>query len=110
MKRTKVALDANIPQRLVRMLQSGFGDQGFEFIWEPEFAAANASDEIWTASFRRFGGHVVLSGDRNLAKRPHQILAFMDNDLIGFFFDKHWCGQDITFKTGHIMLWWSTLR
>lgn len=75
MKRTKVALDANLPPRFVRMLQSGFGDQGYEFLWEPNFAPAEAADESWAASFSRFGGEVVLSADKNIARRPHQILG-----------------------------------
>ena len=67
------------------MLQSAFGDQGFEFIWEPQFDVATAKDEHWAVSFSRFGGELVISGDRNIGKRPHQIAAFMDCKLVCFF-------------------------
>jgi len=109
-RRIKVALDANVPQRLVWMLQSGFGDQGFEFLWEPNFAAANAKDEAWTAAFRRFGGQLVITGDKNLAKRPHQILAFMESGLIGFFFERRWANHDLPFKAAHMMIWWPRIQ
>jgi hypothetical protein len=109
-KRIKVALDANVPQRLVRMLQSAFGDQGYEFLWEPDFAAANAKDEVWVAKFRRFGGQIAITGDRNIARRPHQIIAFMESDLIGFFFDSNWGEKDLTFKAAHLVMWWPRIQ
>jgi hypothetical protein len=92
------------------MLRSGFGDHGFEFLWEPDFAAANAPDEAWSAAFRRFGGEIVISGDKNLAKRPHQILAFMETGLVGFFLDRKWSGQDMTFKAAHLIMWWPRIQ
>lgn len=110
MKRTKVALDANIPQRLVRMLTAGFGDQGFEFLWEPNFALANAADEDWATAFRRFGGEVILTGDANIAKRPHQIMAIQGLRLTGFFFHHKWSDQDMAFKAGHLMMWWPRIQ
>jgi hypothetical protein len=105
-KRTKVALDANVPERLVRLLNSAFGDQGFEFLHEPSFAAATAEDEVWAAAFRRFGGRIAISADRNIAKRPHQLLAFAENGLISFFLDARWHGHDMSFKAAHLILWW----
>lgn len=110
MKRTKVALDVNIPQRLARLLRTGFADQGFEFIYEKEFAPGNASDEFWAVAFKRFGGAVVISGDKNIAKRPHQILAFKENDLIGFFCESRWAGMDGAYKVAHLIYWWPRIQ
>jgi hypothetical protein len=33
-----------MPKRLVRLLNTGFGSQGFEFVYETEFAAARDED------------------------------------------------------------------
>lgn len=110
MKLRKVALDANIPYRLVAMLNSGFKDQGYEFIWEPKFASPSAKDEHWATIFRRFGGEIVITGDKNIAKRPHQILAFKENDLICFFNTNTWAEHDMTFKCAHTMMWWMRIQ
>ena len=110
MKRIKVACDANIPERAVRMLAAGFQEDGFEFIWEPEFAAANAEDEFWASSFQKFGGSVVLTGDKNIAKRPHQIAAFKQCGLICFFLGSRWAQQDLTFKAAHLIKWWPAIQ
>lgn len=110
MRRTKVAIDVNIPRRAVRLLNTGFGDQGFEFIFESDFAPAPATDEFWAAAFRRFGGQIVLSGDKNIAKRPHQILAFQENDLICFFCDRRWASTDGAYKLAHLIYWWPRVQ
>jgi hypothetical protein len=99
-----------MPRRLVRMLNTGYGSQGFEFVYETEFAAARDEDEFWATAFRRFGGEVILSGDKNIAKKPHQIIAFKENELICFFFDKRWANQDVTFQVAHMMFWWPRIQ
>lgn len=105
MKRVRVALDANIPQRIVTLMRAGFTDLGYEFMWEPDFAPANAQDEFWLDAFSRFGGEIVLSADKNIARRPHQLLAFREAKLKGFFFTHNWANQDGWYKVAHLMLW-----
>jgi hypothetical protein len=105
-----VALDVNMPKRLVRLLNTGFGSQGFEFVYETEFADARDEDGFWATAFRRFGGEVVLSGDKNIAKKPHQIIAFKENELICFFCDKRWGNQDAIYQVAHMMFWWPRIQ
>lgn len=106
MKRVRVALDANLPRRLVQLLRAGFNDQGYEFMWEPDFAPSNAQDEFWLDSFARFGGEIVLTADKNIARRPHQLLAFRETKLKGYFFESRWATYDGPYKAAHLMLWW----
>jgi hypothetical protein len=110
LKRIKIALDANIPERAVRMLNSGFKSNGFEFHWEPSFAPASATDEFWATAFKRFGGTVIITGDKNIARRPHQIHAFCACDLICFFCDRHWSQQDLAYQCAHLIRWWPTVQ
>jgi PIN like domain len=99
-----------MPKRLVRLLNTGFGSQGFEFVYETEFAAARDEDAFWATAFRRFGGEVVLSGDKQIAKKPHQIIAFKENELICFFCDKRWGNQDVIYQVAHMMFWWPRIQ
>ena len=110
MRREKVAVDVSIPERSARMLNSGFGDLGYEFVYGTEFAAANSLDEFWADSFKKFGGRIVLSGDKNIGRRPHQIAAFKANGLICFFMLKTWASQDLAFKTSHLVAWWPRIQ
>ena len=110
MRTRRVAIDVNMPRRLVRMLNTGFGAQGFEFVYETEFAEARDEDEFWATAFRRFGGEVVLSGDKFIAKKPHQIIAFKQNNLICFFCESRWGNADVTFKVAHMIYWWPRIQ
>jgi hypothetical protein len=92
------------------MLETGFAELGYEFIHEPDFAPRTAEDEHWALAFRRFGGEIVVSADKNIAKRPHQIVAFKDNNLICFFCEKTWSQRDHTFKAAHRVYWWPRIH
>jgi hypothetical protein len=105
-KRIKVALDANVPPRVVDMLAAGYTDQGFEFYWEPQFAAADAPDEFWAEAFRRFGGRIVISGDKDIARKPHQMMAFIESGMTSFFCQSRWSSMSFGFKAAHLAYWW----
>src|SRR5690606_11464749 len=79
-------------------------------IWVPEFVPPRTQDESWADSFRRFGGRVVISGDKNIAKRPHQVLAFKENRFVCFFCDKNWASKDGMFKVAHLIYWWPRIQ
>ncbi len=91
---------------MVSLLKAGFQDQGYEFFWEPEFAPAKAADEFWADAFRRFGGEIVISADKMIACRPHQIRAFEQNGLKSFFLGRRWQPTTMRYKAAHIMFWW----
>lgn len=110
MRTRRVAVDVSMPRRLVRMLNTGYGSQGFEFVYESEFAGARAEDEFWATVFRKFGGEVVLSGDKNIAKKLHQVIAFKQNDLICFFCGQRWSNTDVAFKVAHMIYWWPRIQ
>jgi hypothetical protein len=105
-KRVRVALDVNVARRIVTLLRAGFHDQGFEFMWEPEFAPHDATDEYWLDVFQKFGGEIVLSADKNIARRPHQMLAFRDTALKGFFFTRNWSQKPLRVQAAHAVFWW----
>lgn len=92
------------------MLNRGFKDTGYEFHWEPTLAPASAADEFWAEAFRRFGGTVVITGDKNIARRPHQMLAFRECGLTCFFIGSTWSSLDLTFKVAHLVRWWPVIR
>jgi hypothetical protein len=101
-----VAIDCNMPERMVTLLQTGFGQQGFEFIHESKFADRRDDDEHWVEKFRQFGGRVVLSADRNIGKRPHQRLAFKRAGMKTFFLHQKWHTFSMSYRAAHLIQWW----
>lgn len=88
MSRTKVALDFNISQRMVGVLDALYGHHGFEFMHLEKLVPGNTSDPVWADKYKRFGGRIVISGDCRIAYKPHEAIAFIDNGLISFFPDE----------------------
>lgn len=83
MKLTKVAIDACLSPRLAKALNDMYRHLGYEFIHVNDFGGGD--DLIWSEVFSKFGGKIVLSGDTNIAKRPHQQAAFIECKLTCFF-------------------------
>ena len=106
MSRTKVAIDFNISPRIVGALDSLYGHQGFEFLHLQQFVAGNTPDVVWADSYKRFGGRLVISGDTNIAYRPHEAIAFIDNELISFFPSESWSGLKMAAKSALLIYYW----
>jgi hypothetical protein len=106
LKRIRVAVDANIPKRIIDLLKAGFQDQGYEFFQISEFANPRSADEFWADAFKRFGGEIVITADSGIARRPHQIRAFEAAGLKTFFFEPRWMQRPIDYKSSHVIFWW----
>lgn len=106
----KIAIDADIPIKAYRALQVVYGSDETEFVYIPELVPANTQDEFWADEFRRVGGRITISADRNIAKRPHQILAFQQNELICFFLSSRWSETRLNVKAAHLIYWWPMIE
>jgi len=89
----KIAIDADIPRKVLNALTALYGSSETAFIWIPDLVPANTPDEFWADKFRQVGGRVTISADKAIAKHPHQILAFQKNELICFFMQPPWSMQ-----------------
>lgn len=105
MKR-KVAVDEDVSRRIATMLNAGYGDKGYEFVFIADLTGHGAEDEFWAERFKRFGGEIVLSADKNIAKNPYKLKAFQDNDLICFFMQPLWSNRPGHYKLAHAVYWW----
>jgi hypothetical protein len=89
----KVTVAEDISRRVAGTLKVAYEDRGYEFIFIPDVAGYGEQDEFWAVKFRRFGGEIVLTADKNISSRPHQLRAFKDDDLICFFMAKRWTSR-----------------
>lgn len=106
MKRTKVALDCDIPEALAPMLDAAFNRRGFEFVPVGKIVPPRTADETWAPVFKRFGGEITLSADKNIIKKPHKALAFLQNGFKAFFMPPHWSNAPGQVKLAHLVYWW----
>jgi hypothetical protein len=108
--RLKVALDCDVPDRLAPVLNSLYGHKGFEFFPVTEFADGDSSDDHWADAFKRFGGKITISGDAQIAYKPHKVLAFIDNGFMSFFFSSPWHQAPGHVKASHAIYWWPIIQ
>jgi hypothetical protein len=85
-----VALDFNMSPRIGDALRALFSKDGFDFTHMQELVPGPSQDDFWADAFKRFGGHVVLSGDCKIAYKPHLAIAFIDNEFLSFFPGEAW--------------------
>lgn len=106
----KVAIDCDVSPKMVTILGSLYGARGFEFVKVSDFATVTDEDEIWADSFKRFGGSVVLSGNKKIGTKPHQALAFIENGFLSFFMNRPWSEMRGHMKAAHLVYWWQHIE
>lgn len=104
--KVKVAVDEDVPSRVVDALNALYGDTGYEFLYVPKIVHSGAQDEFWADAVKKQGVQIVLSADKRIASTPHKILAFKKNGLICFFMSPRWSSQSFKFKAAQLTLWW----
>lgn len=109
MKLTKVALDCDIPEALAPILNAAFEKHGYQFTPVSQIVPPGTSDETWANVFKRFGGEITLSADKNIIKKPHKALAFLRHGFKAFFMPPHWSNAPGRIKLTHIVYWWSEM-
>ena len=110
MSRQKVALDCDVPRRLVEAMNALYGDRGFEFIHVTQMGLATADDDVWAKAFKQFGGKITLSADKAITKKPHKLLAFQESALKSYFMEPPWSLQKLNYKAGHLIYWWAAIE
>jgi hypothetical protein len=106
----KIAIDADIPRKVLNALAALYGGKETEFVWIPDLVPANTPDEFWADKFRQVGGRVTISADKAIANHPHQLLAFKRNELTCFFMQPPWSMQRLHMKAAHLIYWWPAIE
>jgi hypothetical protein len=89
----KVAFDFNLSHKIVEAFKALYGSPTFEFLHLRDLGIdAKTPDPKWADIYKQHGGRVVISGDCNIAYKPHLALAFIDNGFISFFPEGSWAG------------------
>lgn len=85
----KFFVDNNIAPRIVQALNVLAGKSN-DLIPLIEVYPKDVKDEVWLSEIRQKGFNVIISGDRNIFKKPHQRQLLDDSELPAFFLTKGW--------------------
>ena len=71
---------------------------------------ARTTDETWMPKFAREGGMAILTGDANILKKPHLLLAIKDTGLTTFVLHKDWTHARKHEQAANILYWWPRIE
>jgi hypothetical protein len=101
----KLRADEHIAPKIVRAIQSLVLPDGWELTHVRDLHKARTADETWVPQFVSEKGRGILSADRKMLARPHQIRAIKDGELIGVFFS-HEFAEAKRHQQAALVLWW----
>jgi len=100
-------LDENLPRAYARCLAE-LGGQGREFTVSHirDLAGKSVADTEWIAAVKRKGEAVVISGDRRMLTRIHELQALRDAQLTTFILAPGWANLKFWDKAWLLVRWW----
>ncbi|RCK30233.1 hypothetical protein TH9_19550 [Thalassospira xiamenensis] len=100
--------DENMPPKLARaIIELSKGDNHQILLIRDEFGAGTSDVSWMTQAHVKYGPDVVaITCDHYIRKRPHEILAFKQNDLRAFILPKLFNQYKYWDKSAFLVRWW----
>lgn len=119
----KIAFDENVPFGMVRVFQALANERklrremgDFKVLSAQDYTPkltdkdyVKASDVPWLERFAADGGRVVVSGDRAMLDRPHELLALRQGGFIVVIFEANWSRWDFFRKSSLLLHYWGVI-
>lgn len=119
----KLAFDQHVPAGVARAFMSlaqethlRYEMGGFDIRFARDYAPAptdkdyrKGSDAPWVQRFASDGGEAIISGDTKMRKRPIELLALQETELIVIFFGPTWNKWNFFRKSGLILAHWKVI-
>jgi hypothetical protein len=101
-------LDENLPRAFARSLNALTERDGFSVKHVRDFVGKQTDDIDWIAAVAKEGGSVI-SGDRRLTTREHELRALRDSGLITFILAPGWSKLPFWEKAWLLTRWYPKL-
>jgi hypothetical protein len=100
-------LDENLPPAFARALDALRHPDADSVRTVRDHVASGTSDSEWIATIAKVGAdHAVLSGDRRMITRKHELQALRDAKLTTFILAKGWSRLKFWDKAWLLVRWW----
>jgi hypothetical protein len=99
-------LDENLPPAFARALDALRHPKVQSVRTVRDHVAAGTPDADWIAAVAKAGGHAVVSGDRRMITRKHELQALRDAKLTTFILAKGWAPLPFWDKAWLLVRWW----
>lgn len=106
----KIRADEHISRKIVRAIAELALRDGWELTHVRDVHDRRTADETWIPRFAREGGKAILSGDRKMRGRPHQIAAISESGLVCVFLSHEWSTARRTVQAASLLFWWERIE
>lgn len=106
----KIRADEHVTFRLVQAIKSLNLRQRLDLSHVRDDNPARTADETWLPAFAADNGKAILTGDANMLKRPHQILAVQDSGFVCFMLSYQWTIARLHQQTANILWQWPKIE
>jgi hypothetical protein len=102
-------LDENLPPAFARSLDALSSPQGDPVSHVRDHVGRGTDDAAWINTVGKVGPHVVVSGDRRMLTRKHELQALRDQKLTTFVLAHGWNSLPFWEKAWLLVRWWPKL-
>ena len=67
------------------------------------------NDVPWIKRFAEAGGKVIISGNTDMKKQPHERLALVETGMVTIFFEDQWSKWPFFRKCALLLHWWPAI-
>ena len=106
----KIRVDENISRRIVWVIRDLAIRDGWELSHVRDVHERRTADETWIPRFAQEGGFALISGDRKIRARPHQIAAIRESGLVCIFLSPDWATAQRTIQAASLLYWWKKIE
>lgn len=106
----KIRADEHVAPKIIKAVETLILSDGWELSHVRDKHSSRTMDETWVPQFADEGGKGILSGDRKMLAKPHQIMAIIHNGLVGVFMSKQWSEAKRHIQASNLLLWWPRIE
>lgn len=106
----KIRADEHVAPKIIRALKDLTLSTGWELSHVREVHGARTADETWVPRFASEGGKAIITADANMLKRPHQILAIRQSNVVGLILPHTWASSRRHVQASSLIYFWPEIE
>ncbi|MGE0719334.1 MAG: hypothetical protein AB7P02_28080 [Alphaproteobacteria bacterium] len=106
----KIRADEHVSPKIVAAIRSLVLSADWDLSHVRDHNAPRTADETWVPRFIAEGGRGILTADRKMMARPHELAAIVDGGLVAVFLPAQWAEARGHQQAAHILWWWPRIE
>lgn len=106
----KIRADEHVSPKIVRAVRELALSAGWELSHVRDAHGPRTADETWVPRFASEGGKAIITADANMLKRPHQLLAVQQSNVVGLILPHTWAEARKHLQASSLLYFWPEIE